>query len=65
MKARNLINDDKYKGKYVAFESLNDTTIIAFGDEPEKVLESARNSGKNSPVIVYIPEADRACIFDS
>ena len=49
-----LVDDDKYEGKYVAFASFDDRTVVAFGDDPMEVHQTARNAGYEDPVLVYI-----------
>ncbi|MCE5185911.1 MAG: DUF5678 domain-containing protein [Planctomycetaceae bacterium] len=53
-----LVNDEKHEGKYVAFSSIVDHTIVSEGDDPESVMISAREQGHESPMIVYIPNKD-------
>lgn len=43
-----LVRDDKYEGKYVAFTSVVDHTVIAKGDNPERVMAAAKKSAPNS-----------------
>jgi len=53
---RVLITEDGYEGKYVALRSLVDRTVVASGDNPENVMEQARQKGCKEPVIFYVPE---------
>ena len=58
-----LVRDAKYEGKYVAFVSLTDHTVAAFGDVAGEVLQQARAAGAKDPVIVYIPQSDMTWVY--
>ncbi len=49
-------NSEKYSGKYVAVKSFSDRDVISFGEEPVKVVESAKDKGFEEPVLIFIPE---------
>jgi len=63
MKCPVLVSEKKYSGKYVAFQSFNDRTVVASGKDPEKVMASALKKGIVAPVIVFIPEENQACVY--
>lgn len=50
-----LVKDDKYEGKYVAFTSVIDHTIIAQGKNPKVVMEKAKANGADQPLIMFVP----------
>lgn len=56
MVVRILNEDKKYEGKYVAFRSFADSTVVAEGAKPDKVREKAIQEGTPHPVIAFIPE---------
>jgi len=58
-----LVTDKKYEGNWVALVSFLDNTVIAYGKDPERVLEEARAAGHDEPVFVYIPESGIVCIY--
>lgn len=58
-----LVNNQKYEGRFVAFPSFSDRTIIASGTTAEETLLKAAKKGERDPVIIYIPEKDITCIF--
>ncbi len=45
-------------GKWVAFRSIRDDTIITCGSEPKEVEKEARRKGVLLPVITYLPFMD-------
>lgn len=58
-----LVTDKKYNGKYVALQSFNNRTVVAFGADPARVMDAARKKGFPSPVIVFIPKENMTCIY--
>ncbi len=58
-----LVRDDKYEGKYVAFVSIADHTVIAQGDDAQHVMDEAKSSGAEHPMLIYIPDKDMTCCF--
>ncbi len=58
-----LVRDEKYEGKYVAFRSVSDHTVIAEGQTPESVLESAKKNGYDHPMVLYVPNKDISCCY--
>jgi hypothetical protein len=63
MDARVLVNEEKYEGQYVALKSFTDSTVLAFGDDPLKVMDVAKEAGVTEPVVVYIPKHDVTYIY--
>lgn len=56
MKKRKYIIDEydsKYDGKFVAMPNFNDGRVVAFGEDPIKVIEEAKTLGHNNPVIFF------------
>jgi hypothetical protein len=62
MKPRRLVDDKRYQGKYVAFRSFEDNTVLAYGRDPKKVRDYARNAGATDPVLVFVPK-DKAYVY--
>ncbi|MFA5555087.1 MAG: DUF5678 domain-containing protein [Phycisphaerae bacterium] len=58
-----LINERGYEGKYVALASFLDRAVIAFGDDPKKVVEQANKEGHNNPVIFFVPQHDMGLVY--
>ncbi len=58
-----LINEDGFEGKYVALRSFTDRTVVASGDNPETVMEQARQAGYSEPVIFYVPEHNITLVY--
>ena len=58
-----LVKDNKYEGKYVAFSSVVDHTVVADGDNPERVMADAKAAGAANPVIVFIPDKNMTCCY--
>ncbi len=54
---------EKYYDKYVAMASFNDRRVIAYGENPSKVVEEARKKGIGSPVIFYVPNPKTIQIY--
>jgi hypothetical protein len=65
MKDHILVKDSKYEGKYVAFQSVDDHTIIADGDEPERVMKEAKEKGAKQPLLMFIPNKDMSFCFNA
>jgi len=47
----------------MALRSPGDDRIVAYGRALPKVLAKARKAGARHPVIVFVPERGRRCIF--
>lgn len=62
-KERVLITEEGHEGKYVALRSLVDRTVVASGDNPETVMEQARQKGCSEPVIFYVPEHNISLVY--
>jgi hypothetical protein len=60
-----LSNAELYSGKYVALEDFGKKNVIASGDDPLKVLEDAKNSGVNDPVVFFVPEKGMVYIYSN
>ncbi len=58
-----LITDEKYDGKYVALRSLIDREVVASGNDPLNVMDTAKEKGIVSPVVFYIPEHDVTFVY--
>ncbi len=63
MKPIDLLKEDKYAGCFVALRSFSDSTVLAFGSDPQEVELVARGKGVNEPVVVYVPEAGTHNIY--
>ena len=49
-------NNVLYAGKFIARESFNTMTVVAYGNDPAKVRIRAVQKGYHSPVVVYVPD---------
>ncbi len=58
-----LVRDDKHEGKYVAFHSIVERTIVAEGDNPEAVMHDAKKAGCEHPMIMYVPDKNITCCY--
>ena len=58
-----LVKSDKYNGQYVAMISLEDSTIVGFGNTPEKALNEAKKKGIQNPFLLYVPDKDLVHIY--
>ncbi len=58
-----LIKERKYNGRYVAIKDFNDSVVIADGENPNEVFESAVNKGYPDPVVLYLPLKDMVQIY--
>jgi hypothetical protein len=58
-----LITEEGHEGKYVALRSLVDRSVVASGDEPEAVMEQARQKGCREPLIFYVPEHNISLVY--
>ena len=55
-------NAGRYAGKFVATSSFNDKNVIAFGIDPQKVIEKAEKKC-DSPVVFFVPEKNTVHIY--
>ncbi len=55
-------NASRYRGKFVATSSFNDSTVIASGVDPQKVVEQAEKKC-DSPVVFFVPKKDAIHIY--
>ena len=55
-------NVGRYRGKFVATSSFNDSTVIASGVNPQKVVEEAEKEC-DSPVVFFIPKKNSIHIY--
>ncbi len=53
---------DKYGGQYIATRSFNDHEVVAFGTNPEKVVDKAKRIC-DSPIVVFVPPKGAICIY--
>ena len=58
-----FITTEKHAGKYVAFKSRSDDTVISAGDDPKEVFDDAKKNGAEKPVIAFIPDKDSVLIY--
>lgn len=57
MKAINMINIyRKYKGEWVALNSLTDRKVVAHGQTLKEVLNKAHKKGVKAPIVTEIPK---------
>jgi hypothetical protein len=60
---RVLIGEEGYEGKYVALRSVADRTVVASGDDPETVMQEARERGADHPVLFFVPGHDITLVY--
>jgi|WetSurMetagenome_2_1015567.scaffolds.fasta_scaffold1127154_1 hypothetical protein len=58
-----LIPEEGYEGKGVALRSISDRTVVASGDDPETVMQMARDRGASNPVIFFVPNHDITMVY--
>ncbi|MDD5672769.1 MAG: DUF5678 domain-containing protein [Chitinivibrionales bacterium] len=58
-----LLQTDKFNGRYVAMKSPKDHTVIAAGDTPSEALENARKQGVENATLVYVPVEESVHIY--
>ncbi|MCX5632223.1 MAG: DUF5678 domain-containing protein [Phycisphaerae bacterium] len=58
-----LVKDSKYEGGYVAFTSVTNHTVIAYGSKPEDVMRKAKEAGASHPMIFFVPEKNMTCCY--
>lgn len=60
---RTLISDPQYQGKYVAFASCNDNTVVGSGKSRKEARKQAIRQGLDDPFVLYVPTSHRVhCI---
>jgi len=62
-KKQKAIVGDKYRGKYVAVESLVSNKVVAAGKSPSVVYQLAIKRGYDEPVMFFVPKKNIACIY--
>jgi hypothetical protein len=63
MKDNVLVTNKKYSGKYVALKSFFDKHVVASGNDPVKVVASAKKKGYLESVILFVPGNDTIHVF--
>jgi len=63
MDKNTLVKDARYEGRYVAFRSAIDHSVIADGDNPQNVMRDAKKAGAEHPMIVFIPDKKMTCCY--
>ena len=58
-----LVRDEKYRGKYVAFQDFNSRDVVASGRDPSKVIDNARKKGVDSPVFLFVPKKGTTYLY--
>ena len=58
-----LVNSREYDGKYVTIKSIDDPTVVGFGETPEEALNKAKEQGIADPFLLYIPDKDLVHIY--
>ena len=58
-----LIKEKKYCGQYVIIKDFDEPTVIAYGDDPQKIYEEAIRKGYPEPVILFVPAKDMVQIY--
>jgi hypothetical protein len=58
-----LLKTKEYSGMYVAIEDPNNTTVIAYGQNPADVYMEAQKKGFEAPTIVYVPAEESVHIY--
>ena len=63
MNGKILVRDEKYEGKYVAFKSTFDLTVVSYGDNPKEVFDDAKSKGSDVPLLMFVPEHGISCCY--
>lgn len=63
MRGNVLVANKKYSGKYVALKSFFDKHVVASGDDPVKVVASAKKKGYMDSVLLFVPGNDTVHVF--
>jgi len=58
-----LIKEKKYSGQYVVIKDLTDPTVIAAGNDPQKIYLEAKEKGFTEPIILFVPDKDLVQIY--
>ncbi len=58
-----LIKEKKYEGQYVAIKDYDDPVVLASGDEPQAIYDSAVLQGCADPVILFVPAKNMVQIY--
>lgn len=58
-----LVRDNKHEGKFIAFRSVSDRTIVAEGSNPDTVILKAKKAGYENPMIMYVPDKNLTCCY--
>lgn len=58
-----LIQETGLGGKYVAFKSFEDHSVIGQGKTPQEAYQVAVQKGFKDPVITFVPEKDMVQIY--
>lgn len=46
----------KHYGKHIVTAGLNHNEILAYGNDPGKLVDQARKQGHKEPLIIFIPD---------
>lgn len=63
METNILVTNKKYSGKHVAMKSFTDKTVVASGNDVEKVYAAAQKKGVADPVMLFVPKKDTTYIY--
>lgn len=50
-----LLKENSHNGKFVAFKSFEDHSVVGEGNTPQQALEKAVERGILNPVVTFIP----------
>ncbi len=56
---KEILQEKRFVGKYVALRSASDQTVIAYGDDPSKVVRLAHEVGVREPFIFFVSEPEK------
>jgi len=58
-----LVNDKKYRGRYVALKSFDDNTVVGSGKTPGRALKQAHDAGVKEPVLLFVPRKNVPWVY--
>ncbi len=58
-----LITDEKYSGKYVIIEGLDNPSVISSGSDPKAVYDEAIRKGFREFLLLFVPEKELVHIY--
>lgn len=56
-----LVDESKYRGRYVALRSFTDSNVVASGKDVGRVFRSATRKGVSKPVVFFVAPKEAVC----